>query len=360
MEIHCKYTGIEGFVTLYRDALRYRYMITDKALYKAKVLAHWEKFGIESTLHAFSVKERTLYDWKTKFEKGGRKLEVLNDLSRAPQKRRKRIWPHEVIEEIKRLRYKHPNLGKEKIYPLLKEFCDTHSLVCPKSKTIGRIISDCGGLRIFPTKISPVTGRVKPINRRKNLRKPKDFKALYPGHCVALDTIEKHIQGRRRYIITFEDLHTRFSFAWATTSHASKAAAEFFGYCRRVFPFPFEFQYVLTDNGSEFKKHFDDAVRNLHMTHYHTYPKTPKMNAHVERFNRTLQEEFADYHISDLLTPHVFNRKLIDWLIFYNTRRVHYAFDNKLSPVQFMLSLQRSLPNRLPSDCNIGWPYTFV
>ena len=31
-----------------------------------------------------------------------------------------------------------------------------------------------------------------------------------------------------------------------------------------------------------------------------TYPKTPKMNAHVERFNGSLQNEFAAYH-EDLL-----------------------------------------------------------
>ena len=95
---------------------------------------------------------------------------------------------------------------------------------------------------------------------------------------------------------------------------------EFFGYCLRVFPFPVAF--VLTDNGSEFAKHFSEELKRLHLTHYHTYPKTPKMNAHVERFNRTIQEEFANYHIGALLEPDVFNRKLIDWLVWYNTVRV--------------------------------------
>ena len=38
------------------------------------------------------------------------------------------------------------------------------------------------------------------------------------------------------------------------------------------------------------------------MTHWHTYPKTPKMNAHCERFNRTLQDEFASYHENLLFT----------------------------------------------------------
>jgi transposase InsO family protein len=55
-------------------------------------------------------------------------------------------------------------------------------------------------------------------------------------------------------------------------------------------------------------KHFSEELKRLHLTHYHTYPKTPKMNAHCERFNRTVQEEFADFHTQDLLTPVVFNR----------------------------------------------------
>ena len=59
-------------------------------------------------------------------------------------------------------------------------------------------------------------GRIKKKNRQKVLRKPKDLKPEYPGNLVALDTIEKFVNGTRRYIITFEDIYTRFSFAWAT------------------------------------------------------------------------------------------------------------------------------------------------
>ena len=55
-------------------------------------------------------------------------------------------------------------------------------------------------------------------------------------------------------------------------------------------------------------KHFDEELRRLCQTHWHTYPKTPKMNAHVERFNRTLQEEFLDYHEDLLLEPDDLNK----------------------------------------------------
>jgi transposase InsO family protein len=55
-------------------------------------------------------------------------------------------------------------------------------------------------------------------------------------------------------------------------------------------------------------------------------PKTPKMNAHCERFNRNIQECFVDYHENLLLTdPALFNQKMSDWLVFYNTELPHLS-----------------------------------
>lgn len=329
-------------------------MVSEKAHRKARILVFWEKHGLEATLDAFPVKKRTLYHWKSIWKKSNKKLEALNDQSRAPQKKRSRLWPEEIISEIKRIRFVHPNLGKDKIYSELLEFSKNNNLKCPTISTIGRIIKDLGGLRMFPHKITHF-GKIKSLKRRKKLRKPKNFKARYPGHLVALDTIEEHLHGSRRYIISFEDIYTRFGFAWSTKSHASLAAKEFFELCLKIFPFPVKF--VLTDNGSEFAKHFSQKLKELHMIHFHTYPKTPKMNAHCERFNRTLQDEFIGFHKKELLNPDIFNNKIIDYLIWYNTKRVHCAFKNKLSPIQFILSLQANNFN-LPQECKIGWTCT--
>jgi len=347
-------------LTVYNDAIRYQYMITEKAEYKAKVLVFSEKHGLEATLDAFPVKRPCLYSWKQQWDKGDKKIESLNEKSKTPRTKRKRLWSTEIITEIKLLRHKHPNLGEKKVYPLLNEFCLKNNLLCPKPSTIGRLIHDLGGLRIYPQKVSHL-GKIKKTYHQKVLRKPKDFIPQYPGHLVALDTVELFVNGCRRYVITFEDIYTRFSFAWSTKSHASLAAAEFFALCQKVFPYSYNFLYVLTDNGSEFKKHFTEELRELHLTHYHTYPKCPQMNAHIERFNRTIQEEFIDYHSFLLLNPDEFNHKLMDYLIFYNTQRVHYAFQNKLSPIQFMLSLQQSqrpMLSKMLQKSRIGCDYT--
>lgn len=334
-------------------------MITKKAEEKARVLVLWEKHGLTATLDAFSYKRSTLFSWKKQWEKGGKKLEALNDKSKSPKTKRKRLWPKEILKEIERLREEHPNLGEKKLYPELLDFSKSQKLSCPKPVTIGRIIYDLGGLRSFPKKVSHF-GKIKKANREKVLRKPKNIHAKHPGHLIALDTIERFVNGCRRYVITFEDIYTRFSFAWATTSHASQAAKEFFELARKAFPYSYNFLYVLTDNGSEFKKHFTEELKRLHLTHFHTYPKTPKMNAHVERFNRTLQEEFIDYHSSLLVNVNDFNNYLMGYLIWYNTKRVHHAFKNKLSPFQFMILLQKSNKLEMPQESRIGWGHTFI
>lgn len=299
-------------------------------------------------MEAFEIKRRTLYQWRKQLREGNHNLESLNEKSRAPRKRRKRLWPKEVIEEIRRLRSDYPNLGKEKLYPFIKSFCDQRKQSCPKPKTIGRIIADQPDkMRSRPVKLGPKGQRIERKKTPKG-RKPKGYKATRPGECGAFDTVEYFLGGIRRYVITFTDHYSRFAFAWATHSHASLAAREFFEIVGEVFPYPL--QSVLTDNGSEFMKHFDEEVRRLHKNHWHTYPKTPKMNAHVERFNRTLREEFIDYHEELLITPNQFNRKLIPWLLWYNAERPHWALELN-SPLQFLLKQN-------PSLCKTWWPNT--
>ena len=86
--------------------------------------------------------------------------------------------------------------------------------------------------------------------------------------------------------------------------------------------------------------------------HWHTYPKTPRMNAHAERFNRTIQEEFLLYHEELLVDPKQFNRPLIPWLLWFNADRPHWSLNLK-SPVQF-------LTEKYPKECKIWWPNTLA
>lgn len=119
-------------------------MITQKAKYKAKVLAFREKHGLEATTDAFPVKRSTLFLWKKKLRENQGKLISLNDKKRIPKNTRKREWPFEIRQKIKEIRHNplHPNLGPDKIYPLLKTFCRERGLKCPGVRTVTRVIAD--------------------------------------------------------------------------------------------------------------------------------------------------------------------------------------------------------------------------
>jgi len=349
MKIHSKFSGIRGSVTLYNRAVRFAYMITAEAKRRLKILDHWKNHGLSSTVDAFSVSRRTLFNWKGSLNKGGGKLDALNPGKRTPQTKRKRSWDVRLLEEIRRLREKHPNLGADKVHPLLLDFADAMGIPkCPKVATVKRLIADMGGLRMFPQRI---TGMGK-------VRKPKDLVPQYPGHVMALDTIEKQRNGRRMYILTAIDIYTRTTFAIATRSHSSKTFAHFFYLIMQLFPY--EIKTVLTDNGSEFKLYLDALLKESGITHYHTYPKTPKMNAHCESFNGTIQEEFVDYCVNLLFDNTTkFNEKLNEYLLFYNTKRVHCAFKNKKAPLE-VLTASEYYVKKLPAECRNGWTYSIA
>ena len=67
------------------------------------------------------------------FKQGGGKPEALNPKKRTPKNKRRRSWDWIILEEIKRLRDRdeHPNLGAEKLHPLLLDFAILSNLNVP-------------------------------------------------------------------------------------------------------------------------------------------------------------------------------------------------------------------------------------
>ncbi|MBI2415166.1 MAG: transposase [Candidatus Kerfeldbacteria bacterium] len=318
-------------------------MITEQAKQRCRVLAFWERHGNMATKEAFGVSTRTLYRWQSSLTQSGGKLEGLNAKSTAPRGRRKRRIPDEVSGCIMALRATYPRLGKDKLHALLAMEGYQGSI-----STIGRILADLKKVGKLPDPVklslSAKTGRLierKPGKRKKKLRRPTGYRVL------EVDTVVRFIDGMKRYIITGVDTEKRTAFAACYTNHGSVSAADFLHKIKAVLPeCP---SAVQTDNGSEFALHFAKAAEESGLTHFHTNPRSPKMNAHVERFNRTLDEEFLRYH-RELLRDDVrmFNEKLIDWLLWYNGERPHYAL-GQVAPLRSMM------PLLLTKECQMWW-----
>jgi transposase InsO family protein len=341
-----KFRGTKGFLFAWERLIRFRYMITTQAKNRCRILAFWEKHGTEATTEAFSVSKRTLFRWQANLSASKGKLEGLNPKSTAPQKRNRRILPSGIEHAIITLRTEHPRLGKDKLLPLLSTQGYTLSV-----STIGRILSDLKQQGRLPDpkrlSLSAKTGKLLEHRkkRKKKLRRPKGCRVL------EIDTVVRFLDGCKRYVITGIDTETRTAFAACYTNHGSFSAADFLKKARTVMPdCPDRIQ---TDNGSEFALHFEVACRDLGLVRFHTYPRSPKMNAHVERFNRTLDEEFLRYRKA-LMRDDVskFNETLIDWLLWYNSERPHYALGQK-APFRYMMERVN------PSECHMWWTHTY-
>ncbi|OGI61314.1 hypothetical protein A2814_00755 [Candidatus Nomurabacteria bacterium RIFCSPHIGHO2_01_FULL_38_19] len=95
-----KFKDTKGFITTWQRVLRFRYMITEQAKERCRILAFWEKHGATATEEAFKIKERTLFLWQRNLKQGLGKLEALNSKKRTPKNKRKRIWDASDFKEL--------------------------------------------------------------------------------------------------------------------------------------------------------------------------------------------------------------------------------------------------------------------
>jgi len=316
---------------MWERVIRFRYMITETAKKRVKILAFWEKHGLEATKEAFGVSRATLFRWQKVLEESLGKLDALNKKSTAPRSKRKRITPEEVKNFIIQERQFDSHLSKDKLSVLMKE--DRVANLSPS--TVGRMLSDLKRQGILPkdTKFSYYaksdTFREKIFIKRKKLGSKG-----HTGGLVKADSIVRFTNGIKRYIVTAIDKETKFAFAYAYKNHSSNATVDFMEKFKKVSPI--SLTHIQTDNGSEFAKHFELLLEKDRIVHFHTYPRSPKMNSEIERFNRTLSDAFIKQN-KMLLSYDInkFNEKLIDWLLWYNTRRPHWTL-GLVSPLRYI------------------------
>jgi len=308
-------------------------MITKQAKQRLKILRFWRKYGFKATDDAFGAKRSTLYGWWKIYVDSEYKVESLNPGKQARKNVNKRDINLLILKEIRRLRLEVcPNLGKAKVKIFLDKFCSKNNLPIYSESKIGRIIKE---KKIYHhRKKFSHFGKEKTIKKQKKLRKPKDFQTNNPGDLIEVDTIVKFVRGMKRYIITAVDVSGRPAFALSYNRANSNNTRDFFK--KLEIAMPFSINSVQTDNGSEFHKYFRDYLKERDITHYWNYPGQPYRNGHVEKFNRTIQEEFVDQHEMYLDDTHEFNKKLIDWLLWYNTERPHWSL-NLMTPVDYLI-----------------------
>ena len=328
------YKGVKGFVRLYNYGYKHTRMVTKEATERIRILTFWKVHGYKAAKDAFKVSRSTLFAWQKEYRKGASKLEALNPGTQARHTQRRREAHPKIVAEIKRLRLDVcPNMGKDKVKIFLDPFCRSHGLKTLSASTIGRVIKD-KKIKYHRIKVSHF-GKIKEVKKKKKQRIPHGYKPEHDGDLVQIDTVIRFVDRVRRYIITAVDVHSKYTFAWSYRRLDSANARDFFK--RLTIACPFQIKRVQTDNGSEFCKYFTSYLREQNLTHYWNFKGKPTMNCYVEKYNRTIQEEFIDQHEVLLDEPRLFNEKLVEYLLWYNTERPHWSLKLQ-SPVNHMLT----------------------
>ncbi len=254
---------------------------------------------------------------------------IVQWMKRAPYDRRRRVIPTlssrpnhhprelgvEIVKAIVAVRKEHGRCGRV-VYETLKARGVSVSL-----SSVNRTLARQGLLR----ERSPW--------KRWHDTFPRPM-AEKPGDLVQIDTIHIQPKGKQKfYIYTLIDLFSRFAWAkvvWHINTHESlrfvKEAEKAAG---------FEFRVIQSDHGQEFSSWFTENIGVMGIAHRHSRVRQSNDNAHVERFNRSIQEESLD-HVSKEF--HAYQKTVRGYLAYYNGERMHMGI-NFLTPLQKVAEL---------------------
>jgi transposase InsO family protein len=249
--------------------------------------------------------------WKAKANRYG--SNEIPTLSSCP-KTNPRALDREIVKEIIQERVSRRRCA-EHVYCALKKKDIKVSL-----SSVKRTLDRCGLLR-----------------KRSFWKRPHDYtlrpQALFPGDLMQIDTIHLMTSdGSRIYVYTLIDLYSRWAYAEVVERIGAQSSVEFIKRAQGMASF--KFKMIQSDNGSEFSTWFTNSLLSLDIKHRHGRVGKSNDQAHVERFNRTVQEECLDYVPN---SHSKLQKALIKYLSYYNNERTHMGI-NYLVPAQLIPS----------------------
>ena len=176
------------------------------------------------------------------------------------------------------------------------------------------------------------------LDRQGLLKKRSLWKRYHPpverpyplksGDLIEIDTIHLMVDKKKRiYVFTLIDVYSRWAYAKCFERMSGKICLNFVREAQEKACFTFHM--LQSDHGPEFGKWF---VTQIQKNHRYTRIGKPNDNSHIERFNRTLQEECLDK-----LPTNVFkiNCELKKYLQYYNYERLHLGISLR-APIQLI------------------------
>lgn len=313
-----------------------RFSENEIAPQRMKIIKFYSQYGEKAIKQAFGADRKVINRWKKRLTESGGKLSSLIPKSTKPHTLRTPGTDSIIINFIKKQREDHSRIGKEKIKPDLDIYCRKLGISTVSVSTIGNIIKRN---RFFFQK----AGRIyhnpaskwarNTVKRKKHLRIKHSPKPTRYGHILS-DTVEKITDGIRDYFISAIDAKMKFALTLQYQRLTAVNMKDF--YCRFKEVYPGTVLKWQTDNGSENLGVFDQQLEKDNIPHLFIYPRCPKINTFIERYNRTVQEEFIDEHLDLIHNKELFSQKLADWNIYYNINRRHHSL-GLISPLRYFV-----------------------
>lgn len=281
------------------------------------------------------------YEYKKRFQTFG--FEGLKDLPPI-HKTHPQTTPPEVVARILELALTHPSKGCKYISDLLRlegryvsgptvqSILDKHELGTRFQRLLKLEQQHLeAGIELTPEQIQAIE-KVNPVFRERHVESAR------PGELLNADTfLVGHFKGIGKvYLHAVVDTYGSYGFGFLHTSKQPQAAAALLH--NDVLPFYADHnltvQAVLTDNGREFcgtDTHPYELYLALNdIEHRRTRVRTSRTNGFVERFQRTVLEEFFVQILRTNFyeTVEALQADLDTWLRFYNIERPHQGYRN--------------------------------
>ena len=183
------------------------------------------------------------------------------------------------------------------------------------------------GLNVSLSSVKRILSRYGLLKKRSPWKKRR----IYPprpdvkmaGDLIEMDTVHLiNADGTRTYVYTAIDIYSRYGFAKLSNKANTHESIHFMRKARRYFDF--RMKVIQTDNGPEFGKFFSDTVSRLKINHRHIHVRSPNENGHLEKFNRTIQEEMPKHQLCILIPEDI-----AQFLEHYNQKRMHMGINFK-------------------------------
>ena len=288
------------------------------------------------------VSRSQFYEYKRAFQEQG--LQGLVDRPPVPKSFPSET-PSDVKEKVISLSVAHPLWGQMRISDQLrlqgvsvsastvrniwmKEGLET------RYKRILRLEEERAG-----TEIDLTEEQIRLIEKANPCFRERKVESLYPGYLLSQDTfMVGTIKGVGRvYLQAVVDTYGSYAFGKLYTSKIPETAADVL--YDKVLPFYEEHdlvvEHILTDNGREYcgrpMIHPYEIFLELNdIRHRRTKVASPRTNGFVERFNRTILDEFfrETFRTKLYLSLEELQADLDTWLAFYNNERPHRGYRN--------------------------------